>query len=241
MNQEKIHILVVDDDPRLRKLLHAYLEEAGFDMTSVNDGDEMESILSSHSFDLVILDIMLPGEDGISLARKIGPKYSLPIIMLSAKSEEMDRVVGLEVGADDYIVKPFSPRELVARIKAVLRRRKFANNNMKISSKDVRFYHFGPFKLDVIAQTLYRNDQYIPLTSNDFKLLFIFLKFRNKILDRDKLLDLLKGYDRDPMDRSIDICVSRLRHKIEEDPSNPKYIRTIWSEGYILSTPVDSQ
>ena len=241
MSQEKIHVLAVDDDPRLRKLLHTYLEEAGFDVVSAKDGVEMEDILSSKSIDLVILDIMLPGEDGICLARKIGVEYSLPIIMLSAKGEDIDRIIGLEVGADDYIVKPFNPRELVARIKAVLRRRDHAANNFKPQIKDVQIYRFGPFKLDTITHTLQRNDQNISLTSAEYKLLCIFLKYCNKVLNRDQLLDLLKGHEWAPFDRGVDIRVSRLRQKIEDDSTNPQYIRTIWNEGYIFSASVESE
>lgn len=241
MSKEKIRVLAVDDDPRLRQLLHTYLAEAGFLPISAKDGDEMEDILSSQSVDLVILDIMLPGEDGLCLARKLRTRYSLPIIMLSAKGKEIDRIIGLEVGADDYIAKPFNPRELVARIRAVLRRREDVTSSSQRPSTNIQSYRFGPFKLDTITHTLYRHDQKVPLTTAEYKLLCIFLRYCNKVVSRDQLLDLLKGYERVPFDRSIDVRVSRLRQKIEDNPADPQFIRTIWGEGYILSVAVESE
>lgn len=241
MSKDKIRVLAVDDDPRLRRLLHTYLAEAGFDPVSAKDGDEMEDILASQSVDLVVLDIMLPGEDGLCLARKLRSQYSLPIIMLSAKGTEIDRIIGLEVGADDYIAKPFNPRELVARIRAVLRRREDTTSQTRRPQASIQRYRFGPFVLDTVTHTLSREGIKVPLTTADYKLLCIFLKYCNKVVNRDQLLDLLKGYERVPFDRSVDVRVSRLRQKIEDDPADPQYIRTIWGEGYILSIPVESE
>lgn len=238
MNNNKIRVLVVDDDPRLRKLLHRYLEQANFEVLSAGDGCEMQAMLASQQVDLIILDIMLPGEDGICLARKLGPQSAIPIIMLSAKGSDVDRIVGLEVGADDYITKPFNPRELLARIRAVLRRQARDAVHRTTTHKQNNMYCFGNFKLDITTHTLYHNGRSVTLTSADYKLLCIFVQYDNKVLSRDRLLDLLKGHERFPFDRSVDVRVSRLRQKIEADPSNPRFIRTIWGEGYMLSTPV---
>ncbi|PLX60986.1 response regulator [Sedimenticola selenatireducens] len=239
MNKNKIRVLAVDDDSRLRKILQSYLEEEGFYSLSAKDGDEMKEILSSQSVDLVILAVMLPGDDGLSLARKLRTQYSIPIIMLSAKGKDIDRIIGLEVGADDYISKPFNPRELIARIRAVLRRTEDNKDQNNHPPTNIHNYRFGPFLLDTVMHTLYRNDQQVQLTTADYKLLSIFLKHSNKVLNRDHLLDLLKGYEHVPFDRSIDQRIFRLRQKIEENPADPRYIRTIWGEGYILSVPVE--
>ncbi|MDP2783555.1 MAG: response regulator [Sulfurimicrobium sp.] len=228
------HILVVDDDPGLRELLQRYLAEQGYQLDAVADGAAMEQHLAAHEADLVILDLMLPGEDGLTLARKLRARGGPPIIMLSARGEDIDRIIGLEVGADDYLAKPFNPRELLARIRAVLRRREGVDpRKEEDSERDI--FRFGPFGLDPHARTLTREGAEISLTAGEFNLLRIFVEHPNRVLSRDSLMDLIKGYERTPFDRSIDVRVTRLRRKIEDDPTAPVYVRTIWGEGYLFA------
>ncbi|MFH2134154.1 MAG: response regulator [Pseudomonadota bacterium] len=228
---ESKHILVVDDDAGLRELLQEYLSAQGLQVATVADGVQMDAHLSQHPVDLLILDLMLPGEDGLSLARRLRSRSSLPIIMLSARGEDIDRIVGLEVGADDYLAKPFNPRELLARIRALLRRNE--QGQLKQDENNVR--RFGTFSMDVDARTLQKNDLTVQLTTGEFNLLRIFAEHPNRVLGRDSLMDMLKGYERSPFDRSIDVRVTRLRRKIEEDPNAPQFIRTVWGEGYLFS------
>lgn len=227
------HILVVDDDPGLRELLQRYLAEQGYRIDAVADGVAMKQHLARHKVDLVILDLMLPGEDGLTLARRLRAEDGPPIIMLSARGEDIDRIVGLEVGADDYLAKPFNPRELLARIRAVLRRREDSVPRSEVPVRDV--YRFGLFSLDLDTRVLSREGTEIPLTAGEFNLLQIFTEHPNRVLSRDTLMDLLKGYERAPFDRSIDVRVTRLRRKIEDDPATPVHVRTIWGEGYLFS------
>ena len=227
-------LLVVDDEPKIRQLLKKYLSQEGFIVEAVEDGIAMDRYLADHEVDLVILDLMLPGEDGLSIGRRLYHLKDLPIIILSARGEELDRIVGLEMGADDYLTKPFNPRELLARIRSVLRRR--TPDSQPPSSVSGHILSFGPFSLDVEKHQLTRDDQDIPLTIGEFTLLRVFLEHANRVLDRDRLLEITKGYDRNPFDRSIDICVGRLRKKIEANPSEPIYLRTIWGAGYLFST-----
>lgn len=224
------YLLVVDDDPQLRELLARYLGEQGFRVSAVADATAMDELLAREQPDLIILDLMLPGEDGLSIARRLRAKNHVPIIMLSARGEEVDRIVGLEVGADDYLPKPFNPRELLARIRAVLRR-----PNMKEVAAANASYRFGPFELDIQRRSLKRADTELNLTAGEFALLRVLAEHPNQVLSRDRLIDLIKGYDRSPFDRSIDIRVTRLRRKIEEDPSNPRFLRTVWGEGYMFA------
>lgn len=230
MNEHKLHILVVDDDAGLRELLADYLTGQGYAVGAVADGAEMDSYLAGQPADLVILDLMLPGEDGLSLVRRLRVRGNLPIIMLSARGEEIDRIVGLEVGADDYLAKPFNPRELLARIRAVLRRRGEAKESASPAN-----YCFGPFQFDPERRRLVRDGEEVALTSGEFALLRIFIEHANRVLSRDRLMDLIKGFERDPFDRSIDVRVTRLRRKIEVDPAEPRYIRTVWGQGYLFS------
>jgi len=224
------HLLVVDDDPQLRDLLARYLGEQGFRVSAVADGAAMDALLAREQPDLVILDLMLPGEDGLSIARRLRAQNHVPIIILSARGEEVDRIVGLEVGADDYLPKPFNPRELLARIRAVLRR----PAQQAVTTARER-YRFGPFSLDIERRTLMRAGEEIALTAGEFALLRVLSEHPNHVLSRDRLIDLLKGYDRSPFDRSIDVRVTRLRRKIEVDPSAPRYLRTVWGEGYLFT------
>lgn len=238
MSIQQQRLLVVDDEPKLRQLLKKYLAQEGFVVEAVEDGTAMDRYLADHEVDLVILDLMLPGEDGLSIGRRLQQQGNFPIIILSARSEEIDRIVGLEMGADDYLVKPFNPRELLARIRSVLRR-DTGRHTEGVATKPTAPAHllsFGPFSLDVEKHQLSRDDQEIPLTTGEFTLLRAFLEHSNCVLNRDTLLDITKGYGHTPYDRSIDICVGRLRKKIEEDPSEPVYLRTIWGAGYMFST-----
>jgi DNA-binding response OmpR family regulator len=225
------HVLVVDDDPALCELLSDYLGGNGFSVEAVGDGVAMRRAIADRMPDAVVLDLMLPGEDGLTLARELRGQSEVPILMLSARGEEIDRVVGLEVGADDYLAKPFSPRELLARMRALLRRARPGSLAVPASSQ----HRFGPFQLDTAAHRLLREGVDVRLTGAEFDLLRVFVERPNRVLSRDMLVDLLKGYDRDPFDRSIDIRVTRLRRKIENDPAAPAYIRTIRGEGYLFN------
>jgi DNA-binding response OmpR family regulator len=191
----------------------------------------MDEILTRTQPDLVILDLMMPGEDGLSIARRLRASTTLPVIMLSARGEDIDRIVGLEVGADDYLAKPFNPRELLARIRAVLRRKE-APVITPAANESTRF---ADFELDLAAQRLTKSGVEVNLTTAEFAILQIFTSHPNRVLSRDQLMDMLKGYDRDPFDRSIDVRVTRLRRKIEANPAEPVYIRTIWGQGYLFS------
>lgn len=226
-------VLVVDDDAGLRDLLSEYLVKQGFLVETARDGREMDQRLAAAQPDLVVMDLMLPGEDGLSLTRRIKAQHNLPVIMLSARGEDIDRIVGLEVGADDYLAKPFNPRELLARIRAVLRRGGEAGAGGAQAQEETA--RFGPYVLDLAAQRLSREGEEIVLTQAEFTLLKVFVEHPNRALSRDQIMDWLKGFERDPFDRSIDVRVTRLRRKLEDDPANPVYIRTVWGQGYLFS------
>ena len=236
MEQKPEKILIVDDDPGIRDLCSRYLSEQGYEVSVAADGREMDEKLAADRADLLILDVMLPGEDGLSIARRLQTSVGLPVIMLSARGEDMDRIIGLEVGADDYLAKPFNPRELLARIRAVLRRRQTpAVSNAVVGEGDDEIHLFGEFRLDTAARIFHRGDVEIPLTTGEFDLLHVFVEHPDRALSRDRLVDLIKGYDRSPFDRSIDVRVTRLRQKIEDDPKAPRYIHTIWGVGYMFT------
>ncbi|MFK5984283.1 MAG: response regulator [Pseudomonadota bacterium] len=232
MSQRQQKLLVVDDEPKIRQLLKKYLAQEGFIVDAVNDGQAMDKFLSQHPVDLIILDLMLPGEDGLSIARRIRHQQKLPIIILSARGEELDKIIGLEMGADDYLSKPFNPRELLARIRSVMRRSQTHLSTVKTADN---LLQFGPYSLNIERHTLAKDNQLIQLTSGEFTLLKIFLEHSERVLNRDTLLDITKGYKHSSIDRSIDVCVGRLRRKIEPDPSNPIYLRTVRGVGYIFS------
>ena len=225
-------LLVVDDDPELRELTATYLGQQGFTVHTVGDGREMDQALQTLTPDLLVLDLMLPGEDGLSIAKRLKADRDLPIVILSAQGEDIDRIVGLEVGADDYLAKPFNPRELLARVRAVLRRAQ----SMPVGFEETRRqYRFGAYLLDVEAHRLARDGgEEVPLTSGEFDLLVVLAQHPNRVLDRDQLLDLLTGAERAPFDRSIDVRVTRLRSKIEADPTHPAFIKTVWGKGYMF-------
>jgi two-component system phosphate regulon response regulator OmpR len=232
MAERQTRILIVDDDAQLRSLLNRYLAQEGFAVFGVADGGAMDRWLTQNQADLIILDLMLPGEDGLSLARRLSKNSQIPIIMVSARGEDIDRIVGLEVGADDYLPKPFNPRELLARIRAVLRRRQGGAAAQEAESAAIAF---GPYRLDKQRRELTCDGKAVTLTSGELNLLQVFAERPNRVLDRDQLLDLLKGYERSPFDRSIDVQVARLRAKIEPDTKRPQYIRTVWGKGYMFT------
>lgn len=227
------NILVVDDDPDLRWMVNKYLSKHDYAVTLAEDGEKMREALEQATFDLAILDINLPGEDGLSLARYLRGNYSIGIIMLSAAAEVFDRIVGLEMGADDYVTKPFEPRELLARVKSVLRRtRHLAEVEDNPTKNQVEF---GEYMLDLDAHELLdKNHQPVSLTSMEFDLLKALAENPNKVLNRDQLLNLSHNRDWDPFDRSIDIRIARLRRKIEIEPSRPQIVKTVRGVGYMF-------
>jgi len=225
----KIKILIVDDDPELAAMLSRYLDQHGMEVATAGNGVEMDLLLAHEQYDLAVLDLMLPGEDGLSIARRIGP--TLPFIILSARGEEADRIVGLELGADDYLPKPFSARELTARIQAVLRRREHAT----VTPQKPLIYTFGPYRLDASSHTLTKNGERVRITSADFELLRLFCAHPNRVLSRDRLVTLADAEARLPFERAIDVRVTRLRHKIEDNPEDPCFIRTVRGSGYLFA------
>lgn len=234
MNTVRQRLLVVDDELKLRELLQTYLAKEGYEVAAVEDGVAMDAYLAENEVDLVILDLMLPGEGGLSIGRRLQQQQNLAFIILSARGEELDKIVGLEMGADDYLSKPFNPRELLARIRSVLRR--FAADNQAPEGESKNTMDFGPFCLDIDKHQLKRGGEVISLTAGEFTLLKTFLENTNRVMNRDALLELTKGYEAAPLDRSVDVCVGRLRRKIEDDPAEPVYLHTIWGSGYLFST-----
>lgn len=232
------HLLVVDDDREIRDLLGRFLKKHGYRVTAARDGREMRQALADWRIDLVILDLMLPGEDGLALCRDLRARSKLPVIMLTAMREETDRIVGLEMGADDYLVKPFNPRELLARIKAVLRRVGYASDVAPTVTRSV--LRFAEWKVDLARRRLESSQgQPVDLTEGQFDLLAAFVQHPQRVLSRDQLLDLTRGRETVPFDRSIDNQVSRLRRMIELDPSQPELIKTIRGGGYIFTAIVE--
>ncbi len=207
-----------------------YLGYGGYQVNAVSDGNGMRNRLAEYAIDLLILDLMLPGEDCLSLLRWVREHQGPPVIIISARGDEVDRVVGLEMGADDYLAKPFAPRELLARVRAVLRR-----TGTDTASSEHCVLSFGPFRLHLNNHALMCNDEEIQLTSGEYNLLRVLLEHPNQVFSRDHLISLLKGYEGTPFDRSIDIRVTRLRCKIEIRPEKPVYLRTVWDEGYLFT------
>jgi len=236
MRQDKEHILVVDDDARVRRLLERYMVRNGFDVTSVENGQEMREVLTEKDVGLILLDLMMPGEDGISLARDIRSKSEVPIIMLTGRADTVDKVVGLEVGADDYVTKPFDERELLARVRSVIRRKKSVESETddgEITSLSSTLIEFGQWRLDMEGyQLIDANDEIVHLTKHEFILLEAFLNRPNRIWSRNEILDLVSGREWQSTDRSIDVLVGKLRKKVEIDPKKPQYIQTIRGVGY---------
>lgn len=237
MNQGNTHILVVDDHSEIRDLLKRFLEQHGLRVSCARDGKEMKRLLEEREFDLLVLDLMMPGEDGLTLCRELRVKSKLPIIMLTAMGEETDRIIGLEMGADDYLAKPFNPRELLARIKAVMRRTQA--ETQPVAETLTRDLRFDRWLLDINRRELVDEDGVgLSLSTAEFDLLKVFLERPQRVLSRDQLLDLARGREAVAFDRAIDTLVSRLRRKLERDPKNPELIKTIWGGGYMFSTDV---
>ena len=227
------NILMVDDDVRIRELLQRYLTEQGFNIKTAGDSKEMDMALAADSFDLLVLDLMLPGEDGLAICRRLrANSVKTPIIMLTARGDEVDRIIGLEMGADDYLPKPFNPRELLARINAVMRRHEY-NPESDIAGKSEAF-SFGEFIFDPSTRSLSRNGMQITITSGEFSLLKVFTEHPRQPLSRDRLMQLARGRELDVFDRSIDVQVSRLRRIVEPDPAHPRYLQTMWGFGYVF-------
>jgi two-component system, OmpR family, phosphate regulon response regulator OmpR len=226
-------ILVVDDDARLRGLLQRFLEEQGFYVKGVGDAEQMDKALSRELFSLIVLDLMLPGEDGLSICRRLREAGDdVPIIMLTAKGDDNERIEGLQLGADDYLAKPFNPKELDARIRAVLRRR--VRDLPGAPSRDQEEISFGPWKLNLGTRILSRDGQEVSLTTGEFAVLKALAQHQREPLTRDKLMNLARGREWSAMERSIDVQVSRLRRLIEDDPSRPRYLQTVWGVGYVF-------
>src|ERR1700677_3887627 len=233
------HILVIDDDSQIRALLQEYLAENGMRVSIASSGAEMSRILNDEAIDLVVLDLRLGGEDGMAIARSLRDQSAIPIVMLTGLRDEADRVMGLELGADDFLTKPFSPRELLARIRTVLRRTK-SSALAQAREREIRAYRFADFELNLRTRRLKRRDgPNIDLTNREFNLLAALLAAPERILTRDQLLEASRVYDNEVYDRAIDIQVLRLRRKIEEDPANPRYIVTERGVGYVFSAPVE--
>jgi two-component system OmpR family response regulator len=228
-------LLLVDDEPALREPLAEYLSRQGFAVRQAASAAEARSRLREERPDLVLLDIMMPGEDGLSLCRHLSEALSLPTILLTARGEATDRIVGLEIGADDYVVKPFEPRELVARIRSVLRR---AGKGIAPPTQDEQF-EFDGWRLDPLRRRLSDPEgAMVSISSAEFRLLMAFLEHPRQVLDRDRLLDLVQGREAHLFDRAIDNQISRLRRKIEADSRNPTLIQTVWGGGYLLAADV---
>lgn len=233
------HILIVDDDAETRRLLQAYLEKQGYRVTTVADGRALRKALDTARPDLIVLDLMLPGEDGLEICRDLRIRSNVPVIMLTARGEETDRIVGLEMGADDYLAKPANPRELLARIKSVLRRARSLPENLKPEA--VKSLRFAGWTLDVATRNLTAPDGVVvPLSGTEFKLLRVFLAHPDRVLSRDQLIDLMISRDAGPFDRAIDVQVSRLRQRLREDAREPQIIKTVRGEGYVLAAKVEA-
>jgi two-component system OmpR family response regulator len=234
------HILIVDDDREIRSLLSDYLEKNGYRASAVADGKAMWNALESARIDLVILDVMLPGDDGFVLCRNLRARSNVPVIMLTAKGEDTERIVGLELGADDYLAKPFNPRELLARIKSVLRRHRAMPGNLE--PEPANLLKFAGWTLDLNTRNLISPSAVVvALSGAEFRLLRVFLAYPNRVLSRDQLMDLTVGREADPLDRSVDVQVSRLRQRLNDDAREPAIIKTVRGEGYVLAANVETQ
>lgn len=234
------HIIVVDDDHEIRTLLAEYLERNGLRVSVARDGKEMRRTIDRARVDLIVLDVMLPGDDGLTLCRELRSSSQVPIIMLTARNEDVDRILGLELGADDYVAKPFKPRELLARITAVLRRTSHLVREPLPSN--VSGYRFADWRLDTTARSLANDDgTEVALSGAEFRLLAVLLAHASRVLSRQQLMDLLRGRDADPFDRSIDQRVSRLRQILRDDARSPRIIKTVYGEGYVIGVAVQPQ
>jgi len=235
----RAHVLAVDDDPVIREAIVDYLSQYEFRVTAVADGTAMQAVLASDVVDLIVLDLTLRAEDGIALVRRLRDESTIPVVMLTGRREEADRVMGLELGADDYLTKPFSPRELLARIRVVLRRRRQEVHQGR--PEGVRAYRFDGWELNLNTRRLKnRNGQVVPLSNGEFSLLVVLLGAPNRILSRDQLLDMSRLHGDDVYNRSVNTQVMRLRRKLEAEPAKPRYICTERGAGYLFGVPVDT-
>jgi DNA-binding response OmpR family regulator len=237
MGREPTEILIVDDEEQVRALLREFFELEGYTVREAKDGAAMRAHLSKHPVSLVTLDVNLPGEDGFTLAREIRAKRNVPIIMISGKSDPVDRVIGLELGADDYITKPFMLREVLARTRAVLRRYQGETERAELGRDEV--YRFEGYALSTARRALTIDDKSVELTTAEFNLLELFVKRPGRVMTRDNIMDALKGRDWSPMDRSIDTLVARLRKKVETDSEQPKLIKSVRGVGYVFTGIVE--
>ena len=235
------HILVVDDDREIRELVSSYLKKNGLRTPVAADGRQMRSFLDGNTVDLIVLDVMMPGDDGLVLCRELraGKHKATPVLMLTARDDEMDRIIGLEMGADDYLSKPFAARELLARIKAILRRTRMLPPNLQISEAG-QLLTFGDWRLDTVGRHLLdREGTTVALSGAEYRLLRVFIDHPQRVLNRDQLLNLTQGRDAEIFDRSIDLLVSRVRQRLGDDAREPTYIKTVRAEGYVFSVPVE--
>lgn len=238
--QNSHHILVVDDHRDIREPLTRYMGQQGYRVSSAADAAQARDLLQTNRFDLIVLDIMMPGEDGLSLCRHIRASSQVPVILLTAVSDEIDRILGLELGADDYVVKPFNPRELLARIKSVLRRSETMPRSAEAAT--LRRYRFDDWVLTINAREVEHVDgRVVTLTTSEFQILLAMLERPNFALSRDQLLDLTKGRAAVVFDRTIDNHVSRLRQKLEADPASPRLLQTVWGRGYKIACEVTAE
>lgn len=234
---ESPHILVVEDDREISRLVGRYLRENDCRVSFAADGRDMNDVLQSSRIDLIVMDVMLPGESGLNLCRKLRATSNIPVIMLTAKAEELDRIIGIEMGADDYLSKPFNPRELLARIRAVLRRTQLATTAP--GGVAPRLRTFDGWSMDCVARTLTDPDgNLVTLTSAEFDLLQALCERSGRVLSRDQLVDITQGRSAGAFERSIDVLVSRIRRKIERDPHRPKIVKTVRSGGYLFAPAV---
>ncbi len=234
------HVAVLDDDVSIRELLTDYLTQNAIRVTAVENGNALAELLAREAIDLVVLDLRLPGEDGMQIMHRVRQAFSVPILMLTGVLEEADRVMGLELGADDYLTKPFSPRELLARIRALLRRAK-VQATVADRVNEIRAWRFGEWELNVRLRKLQSSTgQVVELTNGEFSLLAAMLSAPQRVLSRDQLLELSRLHNSEVYDRSIDVQILRLRRKIEPDPAHPRYIRTERGAGYVFSTDVQA-
>lgn len=235
MEQTPTKALIVDDDEEIRDLLSRYLKQHGYEVNAVANGDEMRRALEFGEPDIIILDLMLPGDNGLTLCRDLRARSETPIIMLTARGDEMDRIVGLEMGADDYLPKPFNPRELLARMKVILRRaRSMPKGHVP---EQARFISFASWRLDAVERQLISGEGVVvSLSASEYRLLRVFLDYPNRVLSRDQLMDQMHGRQGEAFDRSIDVQVSRLRQRLGDDAREPVLIKTVRQEGYIFTS-----
>ncbi|MCC7080586.1 MAG: response regulator [Burkholderiales bacterium] len=230
-------ILIVDDDVEIRTLLHEYLERNAYRCVAVADGKGMFAMLDRSPVDLIVLDLMLPGTDGLTLCRDLRARSDVPVIMLTARGEDTDRIIGLEMGADDYLAKPFNPRELLARIKVILRRARGAAQAR--TGEHMQRMRFADWRLDLTTRDLVSpRGVVVALSGAEFRLLKVFLERPNRVLNRDQLMELTQGQGAEALDRSIDVLVSRVRQRLDEDAREPRIIKTVRGEGYVLASAV---